>query len=131
MNIDRSLDQHSFECAAFEGSVSSSDFWKITKIILACLCLATSLCGLVAIGVLAYSYWETYQQLQASNASGSEYLPLVMAPGMFATLFAISGIAFACWRKLLQKRSAVGDILGIVFLFGFGLSLCVCFVIVM
>lgn len=131
MNIDRSLERHSFEYHAFEGSARGGNFWKITKIILACLCLAAALSGLVAIGVLTYSCWELYQQLRTSNASGSEYLPLVMAPGMFAMLFAISGIAFACWRKLLQKHSAAGDILGIVLLVGFGLSLCVWFVIVL
>lgn len=129
MNIDRSLDQHIFDRPRLDSNLPIFDFWPLIKRILAAVCLVASVCGLVAIGALTYGLWDTYWHLQASNASGAEYLPFVMAPGMYAFLFAISGIAFSCSRRLLQRHSVAGDILGTILLVGFGLSLGIWFVI--
>lgn len=129
MSIDRSLDQHIFDRPHRHGSAPVWNAWPLIKKLLAAACLVTSVCGLVAIGALTYGLWDTYWHLQATNASGAEYLPFVMAPGMYAFLFAISGIAFSCSRRLLQRHSLAGDILGAILLVGFASSLCIWFVI--
>lgn len=72
---------------------------------------------LLSVVSLTYDLWKEYQQLQAYNASGVDYLGFLFVPAMYLLRFVIALLSLAGYRKLTGKDSSLGDWFGIFLFF--------------
>jgi hypothetical protein len=87
------------------------------------LLLAVTIGFLFSTIKLTYFLWRYYQELQASNASGSEYIGFLFAPGLYLFCFLMALLSFVGYQKLTGKHTVVGDIMGLLLVLACALSI--------